>query len=79
MCKKVFVITLLLLATMFVFGAIKGFAEEAEQSVNDNRAAIAIQKQPSNKAQKQEAKQNKWCIIVQINGKIKDNSASVAK
>lgn len=44
-----------------------------EQIVNDNRATISVQKQPSmEKGQKQEAKQNKWCIIIQVNGKIKE-------
>lgn len=69
MSAKTFTILLIVIVSMFVFGVIKCFAEEAEQSVNDNRAVVALQKQPSNKVQKQEAKQNKWCIIVQINGK----------
>ena len=53
------------------------FADEIipEQSANDTRATIALQKQPANTQQKQEIKQNKWCIIVQINGKI-NNSAN---
>ena len=45
-----------------------------EQVVNDNRATIAIQKQPAANIQKQEVKQNKWCIIVQINGKVKNSA-----
>lgn len=44
----------------------------AEQSANDNRAVISVQKQPANSIQKQEVKQNKWCIIIQVNGKVKD-------
>lgn len=79
MSAKTFTILLIVLMSMFVFGAIKCFAEEAEQSVNDNRAVVALQKQPSNKVQKQEAKQNKWCIIVQINGKVKNNADNSKK
>lgn len=79
MCKKVFVITLLLFATMLLFGAIKCLAADSEQSVVDNRASIAVQKQPSNKMHNQEAKQNKWCIIIQVNGKVKDTAGTNAK
>lgn len=79
MNAKTFTILLIVLVSMLVFGALKSFAEETTQSVNDNRAVVAIQKQPSNKTQKQEAKQNKWCIIVQINGNVKDNADNLKK
>lgn len=44
------------------------------QSANDNRAVVTVQKQPATEEapQKQEIKQNKWCIIIQVNGKIKE-------
>lgn len=52
------------------------FADEVqpEQTANDNRATISIQKQPATEEapQKQEIKQNKWCIIIQVNGKVKE-------
>lgn len=79
MSAKTFIILLIVLVSMLVFGALKSFAEETTQSANDNRAVVALQKQPSNKTQKQEAKQNKWCIIVQINGKVKDTADTDAK
>lgn len=46
------------------------FADEIEsaQAANDNRAVITVQKQPA-KENKQEVKNNWFCIILQINGK----------
>ena len=41
------------------------------QVVDDNRGVVAIQKQPS-KDNKQQANRNWFCIVIQINGKIKD-------
>ena len=52
--------------------------EQPLQSVNDNRVVAAIQKQPS-KANKQEAKRNWFCIVIQINGKVKDYNNSADK
>lgn len=46
------------------------FNASAASSANDNRAVISVQKQPANSIQKQEVKQNKWCIIIQVNGKL---------
>lgn len=67
-----------LFIAMCIFCTLPAFCEEVnlEQIVNDNRATIAIQKQPTmEQGQKQEAKQNKWCIIIQVNGKIKNIDA----
>lgn len=44
------------------------------QAANDNRATIAVQKQPANEQQKQEVKNNWFCIVIQVNGKVKDSS-----
>lgn len=55
---------------------------ETSQVSNDNRAIISVQKQPATEEQsiqKQEIKQNKWCIIIQVNGKIKDNTDNLKK
>lgn len=55
---------------------------ETSQISNDNRAVISVQKQPATaeqSIQKQEVKQNKWCIIIQVNGKIKDNTDNLKK
>ena len=67
-----------ILIALCIFCTLPAFCEEinSEQVVNDNRATIAIQKQPTTEqGQKQEAKQNKWCIIIQVNGKIKNIEA----
>lgn len=69
-------ILLVLALFLFFFNVNVAFCEEVkqpEQQVNDNRATIAVQKQPATEnTQKQIAKQNKWCIIIQVNGKIKE-------
>lgn len=69
MKKIAFILGLLLFCSQTIL------ADEviSEQTANDNRATIAIQKQPTKEqGQKQEAKQNKWCIIIQVNGKVKE-------
>lgn len=42
------------------------------QSANDNRAVVTVQKQPA-KENKQQVKNNWFCIVIQVNGKIKDS------
>lgn len=52
-----------------------GFATESQnQSVEENKAVFNIQKQPVSEAstQKQNVKNNWFCIVIQINGKIKE-------
>ena len=70
MKKLAIILGLLLVSSSAVF------ADEVqpEQNANDNRATISIQKQPATEEapQKQEIKQNKWCIIIQVNGKVKE-------
>lgn len=49
-----------------------------EQNFKDNKSVIAIQKQPAYESvQKQQVKNNWFCIVVQVNGKIKDFDTSV--
>lgn len=48
------------------------------QVADDNRALLTVQKQPA-KENKQRANRNWFCVIVQINGKIKDYSDSELK
>lgn len=49
---------------------------QANQDINieDNKAVVTVQKQPTNaeSMQKQAVKNNWFCIIVQVNGKIKN-------
>ena len=49
-------------------------AQEQTSQLTDNKAVIAIQKTPSSaKAdQKQKVKNNWFCIVIQINGKIQE-------
>lgn len=56
------------------------FADEiqAEQTANDNRAVITVQKQPAN-GNNQSVKNNWFCIVLQINGKVKDSSIQPSK
>lgn len=65
----------IILSLLFLCSSVV-FADEVqpEQTANDNRATISIQKQPATDQapQKQEIKQNKWCIIIQVNGKVKE-------
>lgn len=43
---------------------------QPEQKFDDNRASISVQKQPAlENTQRQSAKNNRFCIIVQVNGK----------
>ena len=45
------------------------------QVADDNRALLTVQKQPANE-NKQQANRNWFCIVVQVNGKIKDSDLS---
>lgn len=49
--------------------------ETPTQVADDNRALITVQKQPA-KENKQRANRNIFCVIVQINGKVKDSDTS---
>jgi hypothetical protein len=55
--------------------SVKATEEISTQTADDNRALIAVQKQPP-KDNKQQANRNWFCIVVQINGKIKDSANS---
>lgn len=49
---------------------------EQAQYLSDTKATIAVQKQPNyDNNQTQQVKNNWFCIVIQINGKLKDNSA----
>ncbi len=46
-------------------------AIQPEQKFDDNRASISVQKQPAlENTQRQSVKNNRFCIIVQVNGKV---------
>lgn len=53
---------------------------QANQDINieDNKAVVTVQKQPTNaeSMQKQVVKNNWFCIVLQVNGKIKDSNTT---
>lgn len=61
-----------LVALFLLFIATATFAEEQTTKLEDNKAVISIQKQPTTEqsAQKQDVKRNWFCIVIQVNGKI---------
>lgn len=73
--KKLSIVLCLLLL------GLQGFCADTlqpEQNFEDNRASISIQKQPATEnTQKQKIKNNWFCIIIQVNGKIKDSAAAI--
>jgi len=51
-----------------------------EQKFTDNKAVISVQKQPATEnTQKQGVKNNWFCIVVQVNGKVLDSSVQHTK
>lgn len=69
---------LIVILTLLILG-IPVMAEELQpaQETEDNRASVIIQKQPATVGtHKQSIKQNKWCIIIQVNGKVKENGTA---
>lgn len=52
-----------------------------EINIEDNKAVIAVQKQPVDEksAQKQNVGRNWFCIVIQVNGKVKDYNNNADK
>lgn len=51
-----------------------------EQKFTDNKAVISVQKQPATEnTQKQGVKNNWFCIVVQVNGKVLDSAVPITK
>lgn len=77
MKKLAILLALLLFCGESVFAA-ESATNVPEQKFNDNRAVVSIQKQPANEnAQKQTVKNNWFCVVVQVNGKIDDIGSTV--
>lgn len=50
-------------------------SKQPEQKFVDNKAVISVQKQPATEnTQKQGVRNNWFCIVVQVNGKVLDSS-----
>lgn len=71
-----------ILIALCIFCTLPAFCEEVnpEQTANDNRAVVTVQKQPATEStHKQGIHQNKWCIIIQVNGKVKENATKLSE
>lgn len=66
------ILSILLIFGLFYFPTVFAAENSAQQVAEDNKAVIALQKQPTNEAQKQKITRNIACIVIQINGKVKD-------
>lgn len=76
--KKIIMLALL----VFVFCTQSVLADEVkpEQNFKDNKAVLSVQKQPANEnAQKQQVKNNWFCVVVQVNGKVLDSAVPASK
>ena len=73
----------LAIALILLMLGCKGFCADMvqpEQTFEDNRAVITVQKQPATEnTQKQGVKNNWFCIVVQVNGKVVDSSLPIKK
>lgn len=76
--KKLSILLALLVLASSSVRADESSASEAQQNFTDNRAVVSIQKQPAVEKQKQSVKNNWFCIVVQVNGKVKDFDTTVA-
>lgn len=65
---------ILLMGLLLITNAV--IAEESAQNVTDNKAVIAVEKQPTNKSNKQAVKNNWFSIVIVVNGKVKDTITS---
>lgn len=65
---------LLLAILLFTAGYCNAADVQTTQDTTDNKAVIALQKQPTSETQKQKISKNIACIIIQINGKVQDEN-----
>ena len=65
-------LSILLIALLFCSQIVLADEVQPAQTANDNRAVVTVQKQPA-KENKQQVKNNWFCIVIQVNGKIKDS------
>ncbi len=74
MKKLVILLGLLLFCSELAFSA-ETVSGTPEQKFTDNKAVISVQKQPAtDNTQKQGVKNNWFCIVVQVNGKVLDST-----
>lgn len=74
MKKFLFLFTAMFFFVQTVFASDVQNIELQEINLENNKAVVSVQKQPTNaeSMQKQAVKNNWFCIIIQVNGKIKN-------
>lgn len=74
MKKLLIVLSLLLFSSQFAFADETQLQANQTQTVDTNKAVISVQKQPVDEKskQKQNVKNNWFCIVIQVNGKVVD-------
>ena len=80
MKKLSIILALLFFCTQVVFANEVINTANQDIVIEDNKAVFTIQKQPNdeNSMQKQEVKRNWFCIVIQVNGKVKDIDANIS-
>lgn len=76
-----------ILLSLLLFCSATVMADEVEATANQetnlegNKAVVSVQKQPTdeNSKQKQDVKNNWFCIVIQVNGKALDTAVPVAE
>ena len=76
---------LAVILSLFLFCGQIVLADEVVASANqeivieDNKAVFTVQKQPNDEksVQKQDVKRNWFCIVIQVNGKVKDLDTNI--
>ena len=78
MKKIAFILGLLLFCSQTVLADEVVNTANQDIVIEDNKAVFTIQKQPNdeNSMQKQDVKRNWFCIVIQINGKVKDSDTA---
>lgn len=76
MKKLSILLTALLFCSQIVLADEVVTSANQEVKFEDNKAVISVQKQPVDEksAQKQDVKNNWFCIVIQVNGKVADTT-----
>lgn len=63
---------LILVSVLLLLGTVAYCQDTQTQDIQNNKAVVNIQKQPTGETskQKQDVKGNWFCVVVQVNGKV---------
>ena len=63
---------LILVSVLLLLGTVAYCQDTQTQDIQNNKAVVNIQKQPTDETskQKQDVKSNWFCVVVQVNGKV---------